>query len=495
MRRALGAGNSRLIRLSLTESFVLAILGGIGGLLLSIWITACLPRLQPPANDLYTYRLSIHQDFRVWAFTVAIAVSCGFVFGIAPALHAARADGLQAIRNVDAQGRPRWLARRILVSCQVALSVVLLMAAGLFYRSLAAQQRIDPGFPVANGLVVPLNLNLVSYAGDAAKARRFYSSVKSKVQSLPGVTRASLSSYVPLNALAPAIEAGSESGASSSAALYAIDPDYLAAMNIRLIGGRNFSGDDRNGTQRVALVDERLVRRLWPGVSGPLDALDRTVRLRGDSNPVRIVGVVASDFRFSLTETPRPALFVPVEQRFSSMLYLVVRTALAPEELMAPVRSVVESVDDSVSVRRMRTLKAQLSDVLWPIRTGSQVIAAVSGIAVLLAVMGLYGVVAYAIARRRREMGIRVALGARTADVLKLVVREGLRMTLWGIVFGVPLGVAANLALSRVLYGLPAIDPVVPLAAALIWVAISWLACLSPAWRAATNCAPAMREL
>jgi predicted permease len=495
MRRALGAGSYRLIRLSLTESLLLAVLGGIAGLLLSAWCTRLLPNLQPPANDLYTYRVAIHQDFSVWAFTFAVSLVCGLLFGMLPALQTARADCLQAIRNLDAQGHPRWFARRALVSGQVAFSVVLLVAAGLFYRSFAKQQEIAPGFPLAKGLIVPLNLNLVSYAGNEDKGRRFYESVKDKVQSLPGVQIASLASYVPLNALSPTVEVGRDAAAPVRAALDLIDPDYLPAMNIRLIGGRNFSAHDRDSAERVALADERLVRRLWPGAASPLDALGRTLRITEEKTPIKIVGIVASNFRSRLIEEPWPALFLPVAQRYSSMLYLVVRTAPAPEELMPLISRAVESVDDTVSLRRMRTLGMQLSDVLWPIRTGSLILASASILAVLLAVVGLYGVIAYAMARRQREMGIRVALGARPADVLRLVTRDGLAMTFWGILLGVPLSLAANAALARVLYGLRPIDPIVSLAGVAMWVVISCCACVPPAWRAVRNSAAAIRDL
>ncbi|HEU0142806.1 MAG TPA: FtsX-like permease family protein [Bryobacteraceae bacterium] len=213
MRRALGAGDYRLIRLSLTESLMLAVLGGTVGLLLSIWITGLLPELQPPANDLYTYRVAIHQDFRVWIFTAAISLFCGLLFGILPALQAARADCLPAIRNQDAQGRPRWFARKVLVSCQVASSVVLLVTAGLFYRSFASQQETGPGFAITRGLIVPLNLNLASYAGNQEKSRRFFDSVKERVSSLAGVESAGLASYVPLNAQASQIEVWRDAGA------------------------------------------------------------------------------------------------------------------------------------------------------------------------------------------------------------------------------------------------------------------------------------------
>jgi putative ABC transport system permease protein len=474
MRRALGAGSYRLIRLSLTESLVLAVFGAVAGGLLSIWITGLLPSLQPPANDLYTYRVAIHQDFRVWAFTAAVSLLCGLLFGLLPAFQAAQADCLQAIRNQDEQGRPRWFARKALVSCQVAFSVVLLVAAGLFYRSFASQLEIAPGFPVANGLIVPLNLDLVSYAGDQAKGRRFYDAVKERVQALPGVESVSLASCLPLNVPAPQTEVRSEAGAPVRAALDLVDPGYLKTMNIRLLGGRNFTSRDRDGSQPVALVDERLVRHLWPGARGPLEALGQPLRFGEEKGPVQIVGVVASDFRATLTGAPRPVLFLPAEQRYSSMLYLVARTAADPGELMEPVRRAVESVDDTVSLRRMRTLEAQVSDVLWPIRTGARVVTSACAIAVLLAVLGLYGVIAYSMACRQREMGIRIALGARGADVLALVVRQGLAMTLWGVALGLPLGAAANFALAHALYGLRPADP--------------------PVWRAARNSLAAIRE-
>ena len=494
MRRALGAGGYRLIRLSLTESLVLAALGGTAGLLASFWITRVLPTLQPPANDLYTYRVALHQDLRVWAFTIAISLASGILCGLVPALQAARADCMQAIRNLDEQGRPRFFARKALVSCQVAFSVTLLVAAGLFFRSFARQQEIAPGFPVTNGLIVPLNLNLASYTGNEEKGRRFYQSVKEKVQSLPGVRSAALASYVPLNGMAPTTEVRRDTAAPLRAAVHLIDPDYLATMNVPLAGGRNFNEHDTSGSQRVALIDERLAQQLWPNAS-PLEPLGRTLLVDAERRPVQVVGIAGSDFRHSLTESPRPAVFFPAAQQYSPMLYLVARTAQAPQELMEPVRRAVESVDEAVSLRRMRTLETQLQDVLWPIRTSSRVVTAAGAVALLLAVVGLYGVIAYSIARRRREMGIRVALGARAGDVLSLVVRQGLAMTLWGVVFGLPLAVAGNVVLARVLYGLQPVDPLVATGAAMIWVAVTCLACAPPAWRAMRNAGAAIREL
>lgn len=494
MRRALGAGNSRLIRLSLTESIVLAALGGITGLFLSIWTVGLVPVLQPPANDLYTYRFALHQDFRVWAFTAAVSLGCGLLFGVLPALQAARADCLQAVRNQDVHGRPRRLAATMLVSCQVAFCIVLLTAAGLFYRSFARQQQIEPGFPDARGLIVPLNLNLVSYSGNEEKGRRFFAAVKDKVLRLPGVQSASLASDIPLNAGAPTVEVRRDGSAPVRIALDLIDPDYLATMDIRLLAGRNFSAHDRAGSPDVGLADKRLAGQLWPAASGA-EALGGIILVGEEKRAVRIVGVVESESRASLTEAPRPTLFLPAAQRYSPMLYLLVRANAGPDRLTGPISQAVASIDDAVSLRRMRSFQEQLRDVLWPIRTGTKVVAAACLTAVLLAILGLYGVVAYAMARRQREMGIRVALGARPSDVLLSVIRDGLRKTLGGILFGLPLAVAANLALTRMLYGLKPLDPVVPLAAIAVWLAISCCACVPPAVRAVRHSLTTIRDL
>ena len=494
MRRALGAGDARLIRLSLTESMMLAVLGGAAGWCLSTWITALMPELQPPANDLYTYRIAIHQDLRVWIFTAAISLFCGLLFGVLPALQAARADCLPAIRNVDSQGRPRWLARRILVSCQVASSVILLVTAGLFYRSFTHQEDLNPGFALRKGLIVPLNLNLATYAGNQEKGRRFFQSVKDRVGALGGVESAGFASYVPLNAQAPQVEVWREAGTSVRAGLDVIDPEFLATMDVPLVGGRNFTPHDRDDSQPVALVDERLVRRLWPDTTNPLEALGRTVRSGRDKTPMQIVGIVASDFRRSLTEAPQPMLFVPVGQRYSSMLYLVIATTASAEDLMKPVRQAVESVDDTVSLRRMRTLRTQVSDVLWPVRMGARVISWACGAAMALAMLGLYGVIAYSVSRRQREIAIRTALGARPPDVLRLVLRQGFGMTFWGIAVGLPLAVALNTVLARMLYGLRPVEPLVLVAGFGAWLFISTLACLPPAWHATQGSLSAIRE-
>ncbi len=492
MRRALGANQARLVRQSLTESVLLSVLGGFAGLLLARWMTSLLPLLQPPSNDLYSYRLDIfHAGPIVWVFTAAISMVAGVVFGLLPAWSSARSGSILEIRGLDASGRPRQRLHRVLVAGQVAFSLVLLIAAGLFMRSLRETQIIHPGFPVDNGLIAPLNLNLASYSGNEEKGRRFFQTVEDRVAGLPGVLRVALTSYFPYNPGSPLTAVERPGAPPTTAALSLIDSSYIDVMNTPLLAGRTFSKQDTAASEPVALIDESLALQLWPDAH---HALGETILLGRGRKRIVVAGIVRSSFGRSLTDSPQPIVFVPFAQNYASTMQLLVRTSDDPGRMIEPVRREIERLDDAVSLSRVRTFQKHMTDLMWPIRVSSRMVVCLGLLAMLLAVVGMYGVIAYSVSRRTREIGIRMALGASRTGILRLIARQGLTLAAWGILAGVPLSLAANTVLSRSLYGIRPVEPAVALAVAALWIGLAVVSSLIPSVGAMRHALASIRD-
>lgn len=481
VRLALGASHYRLVRQQLTESVLLSLLGGAAGLLVGRWLSTVLLRLQPPATGIFIYRLEANQDTRVWVFTFTLSVLSSVLFGLLPAWRAARADGNTAIKGIGETKPGRFAARHALVVSQVALSLVLLVTTGMLLRSLREVQTIHPGFATENGLVVPLNLNLATYRGRDDKGRQFCRAMQERVRALPGVQAMTLASYIPLNAFDPTILVEHDGVEPRRVGIDTIEPDYLDLMNVPLLHGRNFSPQDTPNSPAVVLVDEMLAHQVWPG----RDPVGSTLRLGRQKRTVQVVGVVRASAGRSVTDPPRPTVYIPYSQEYSWDMNLIVRTRGDPAALIDPVRREIERLDDTVPSHGIRTLETQVSNALWLNRIGTQVVSGFGLLALLLAAVGIYGVIAYTFSRRTREIGIRVALGARANEISRLVIRQGLRLTLTGIAVGAVLAVLAGRALARQLYGVSALDPWVYGAVALLWLAVALLASWLPARRAA----------
>jgi predicted permease len=457
IRQALGASRPRLVRQWLTESVMLGLAGGSLGLLLAVWSNQLLVsylRNTPLAS------LDLGLDYRVLLFTLGVSVATGIVFGLAPALQASRLDLVTSLKSEGAlqiSGRSRL--RAVFVTAQVALSVVLLVSAGLFIRSLQTANKIDPGFRVERALTVPVNLELLRY--DETKGENFYRSLLARVAAQPGVERASLVRFAQLGfsyAQYQVFIEGSrgQTGEGTSTGFNVVGPNYFSTMETPLARGRDFTESDRKGAPGVVVLNETLAGTLWPGE----DALGKRVSVNGPEGPfLEVVGVARDGKYRSLGETPHPYIYQPVLQSYDPRMTLVVRTTGDPRSFTTAVREQIRSLEANLPVAGVKTLQEQVDLSLFPSRVAAWILGGFGVLALLLAAIGIYGVVSYSVAQRTREIGVRMALGAKRRDVLRLVLGEGLFVVAAGLGTGLLLAVAATRLIGGFLYGVGVTDP------------------------------------
>ena len=479
IRLALGATRWRLLRQLLTESVLLALCAGAVGMLLSFWLNDLLLAVSRAPTEI---ELALKPDVRVLAFTIAIAAITGVLFGLAPALGATRPDLVPALKEEGiALGRRVRRSRLTgaFVVAQVALSLILLVTAGLFLRSLDKALNVDPGFDPINRIALSFDLGIQGYTD--RQRGTFYARLLERVRALPGVESASLASPLPLSGrmigTAVSLEGVDPDAGAVPVSFAAMTPGYFATLGIPLVRGRDFSAGDGPGAPLVLVVNETLARRLWPDQ----DPLGRRLKLYGRDEPLREVVGVAKDGKYDeLTERPRNFLYLPERQRADlSDIALVVKTAGDPRPLAGALTAAVHELDPTLPIFRLETLEQSLVNRLDKERGASSLLGVFGTLALLLAALGLYGVMAYAVAQRTREIGIRVALGARQADVLRQFVGEGLRLAVVGVAIGLALSVALTRIIAQFLYGVTATDAATFAAGAallcVVAVAASWL--------------------
>jgi macrolide transport system ATP-binding/permease protein len=485
IRQALGASRPRLVKQWLTESILLGLAGGFFGLLLALWSNQLLiSYLQstPLAS------LDLGLDYRVLAFTLAVSVATGIVFGLAPALQASRLDLVVALKSDDAAqrtGSRRSRLRAVFVTAQVTLSVVLLVGAGLFIRSLQSANTIDPGFRVDRALLVPVNLGLLRYK--ETEGVNFYSELLRRVEAQPGVERASLVRFSQLGfsyaqfQVFPEGKGGSEADEGISVGFNVVGPNFFRTMETPLVRGREFTEADRKGAPGIVVLNETLATMLWPGE----DALGKRVSLEGPKGPfLEVVGVARDSKYRSLGEPPRPYVYHPVLQSYDPKMTLVVRTKGEPQSVAGAVREQIRALDSNLAVANVKTLRDQLDLSLFPSRVAAWTLGGFGVLALLLAAIGLYGVVSYSVAQRSREIGVRMALGAREKDVLRLVLGEGLFVIGIGLVLGLMLAFAATRLIAGFLYGVGATDALTFAGVPLLLGFVALVASYIPARRA-----------
>ena len=487
VRLALGAGRGRLVRQLLTETAMLFVSGAIAGLALARGMTTALvgtlPALPVPVN------VSLALDGRVIEFTLVLSLAAAVVSGLVPALQTSRADVVSGLKH-DQQDRARLRLRNAFVVGQVALSLLLVVGAGLFTRALHGAASIDPGFEARGVELTAFDFSIAGY--DEARGRAFEHQLLERVRALPGVEDASVAAVMPLGGEGMGLGNLSVPGASSprgepfvEADWNVVDPHYFSTMKMRLVAGRDFTDADRRDAPWVVIVNQTAARRFWPGAD-PLNqelAQSSDSQLRPAQHHLRVVGVVRDFKGRSLDDEPRAFVFVPVQQQYVPSLTIVAR---APEErqLAGDIRSLVASMDRNLPILRAQRFEEFASIGLVPQRVAASVSGSLGIVGLLLAAMGIYGVTAYGVARRTREIGIRMALGARPGHVVRMVLRQGLTMTLAGMAIGLPLAGGASLLLGSLLFGVAPIDPVTFTAAALLFVAVGLAACYGPARRA-----------
>ena len=498
VRLAIGATRWRIVRQLLTEGILLATLGGAAGLLLAWWATRSLSAAPPPQGALpLTPQFAI--DLRVLLFTLGLSVLAGIVFGLAPALRASRPALVPALKD-DAAAffeRTRMFSlRNLLVVTQVALSLVLLIAAGLFLRSLQQARTIDPGFDAEKIVNLPLNINLLRYT--STQGREFYKQVVERVEAIPGVESASVARVAAVSGSSSVrsllIEgregsdtqfrsdnAGAASGNADSTSANVVGPRYFQTMGIGLMQGRDFNAQDDQDHPLVVIVNEAFLRRHFP--SG--DGLGKRLSVNGPQGPWReIVGVVRTSKYFSLGEAPTPVTYLPLQQNHETGMNLHVRTAVDPSTVAAAIRNETQALEKNLPLGNPELMSERVANSLYAARMGAILLAVFGGLALLLASIGLYGVMSFAVSRRTRELGIRMALGARPGDVFRLVLRQGMILVVVGLVIGLGVAWMVTRLLASFLYGVSTTDAFTFAAIPALLILVALLACYLPARRA-----------
>jgi predicted permease len=485
IRLAIGAKRGRLVRLLLTESMVLAILGGVLGLLMALWTASSLVSLQPPGPLRLSLDLGV--GVNVLAFTALITILTGFLFGLAPALQATRPDVVPALKDEVTSLRPAGgglAVRNGLVVLQVAVSLVLLIGAGLFLRSLTKAQHIDPGFERRHAAILTLAADLTDYSRQDGE--QFFHRLRERLASLPGVEAVAIASHLPLGytiSTAPVYVEGADYAPDAAPVvdITTISSGYFEALRIPLIRGRDFGWQDNRSAPPAVILSEAAARRFWPGEN----PIGKRLRLHGANHPPRTVVGVARDAKVrTLGEAPRPLLYRPLTQNYVSWVSFVVRTEHAPESILPLLRREVLALDESMPIMEAKTMSEHLGFMLFAPRMGGILLAVFGGLAVLLALTGLYGVVAFAASQRTREVGIRVALGASSTDVVVLIMRQSAALVAAGAAIGLVTAGLATRPLGSLLYGIRPLDPLTFVGVTLLLAAVALAASLVPAIRA-----------
>jgi macrolide transport system ATP-binding/permease protein len=451
VRSALGAERSRLVRQLLTESLLLALLGGAIAVPIAAGLSALITRVQPPLPiDL---GLAVGPDWRVLVFTLMVAVATGIVFGLVPALRASRPDLVPALKDGSATNkRRRFELRDVLVVVQIAVSLVLVVGGALLVRSIFAAGRVPLGYDGDRTAYLALALEMNGYDGE--RGGRFLEEGVRRLQSLPQVEAVALTNRLPLslnnNGFSLFIT-GHETSDNRPIAVDGayVDERYFDALRIPLLAGRNIEPADRDERRRVAVISNAMAQRYWPGQ--PENALTREFRLREGGEPYRVVGVV-QDYKVDTPgERPKAYIHLPLSRQESFGNY-VVRTSVAASGMVPVLQRELRALDPELVFLDKGT-ERDLADVrLFPVRAGAWLIGAFGALALVVAAVGLYGVIGYSVSRRVREIGIRKALGARPGQLVSMVLGEGMVLVLIGGVIGVALAAAAARVLSSVLF-------------------------------------------
>ena len=494
IRLALGATRGRLVRQLLTESIFLAVFGGIIGLLIALWGIEFLTAFKPAAdaqNTSYIQMLDFSKatiDSQVLAFTLLLSIVTGMLFGLLPAIQASRPDVNDALKEgVGAQSKkhPRlgyFSPRNVLVVTEIALALVLLIGSGLMIKSFARLQAIRTGFDPSN--VMTMRVELPKYKQEAAVA--FDEQLLARVASLPGVEAATVASSTPLsNNSARTIMKikGRDEGEMNTTGIHSIGPDYFKTLRIPLIRGRAFTETDREGAQRVAIINETAARKFWPD-EDPIGK-QLWVGVGWEENEFgEVVGVV-SDVKYGkIEEMFEPQIYLPYLQPTEPASFVLVRTTNEPEQIVPALRQEIIALDKNAPIYDVMTMQQRSSEATSRTRFSALVLGIFATLALILSAVGIYGVMSYAVSGRTREIGIRMALGANRRNVLSLVMRDAIGLTIIGLVLGLAGAFAATRVLASQLYGVEATDATTFAVVALLLAAVALAASYIPARRA-----------
>jgi predicted permease len=499
VRLAVGASRARLVRQLLTESVLLSLVGGMVALGLAWSLVQAFQASPPPAGAL-PVAVDLAIDRRVLLFSIVLSLITGLVFGIAPALKASRPGLAPALKGASSEGNDgerRYDVQKLLVLGEVALAVLLLIPAGLFVRSLQAAHAIDTGFDAEKLVSAPLEVNLLRYSNE--QGREFYRTIVERAEQLPGVESAAIAHLAIVTGAGrvmglmvegrpeypdefvfmqgPGVVTSDPTRINANV----VGPGFFRTLGIPLVSGRDFDARDVEGRPPVAIINETAVRIHFRGGN----ALGARVSFNGRQGPWReIVGVVGDSTYAELGDASLPVAYLPVGQNHESSMTLYVRGSVPPASLISNLRREIQELEPNLPVAGIATMTNTIGTSLYTARMGALLFAGFGGLALVLAAIGIYSVLSFSIARRTREMGIRLALGAASRQVFLLVVRDGMTPVGVGTVLGLLGGFAAARSLASFLYGVPTADPATFAGAATLLIAIALGACIVPARRA-----------
>jgi predicted permease len=484
LRAALGANRSRIVRQMLTESMLLSLAGGAVGLAIAYAGRSILWSLRPPFIEQSGIDLSL--DSHVLLFTLGVALLTGIIFGLAPAVKASRPDLMETLKAGGRGGTMGWRRdplRSMLVIGEMALALIALVGAGLFLRSMQNAQKIDLGFESKNLLIMNFDLGALHY--EDGRGEQFYRAAIERVNNSPGIASATVASNAPLGGgfARTIFPEGRDEASGYRGTLTTVDditPNYFDTLRIPLVRGRTFTDVDRKDTAPVAIASEAMVAQYWPNEN----PLGKRFHFFGDSTLREIVGVVANSVVNEVGENPQPIVFLPMTQDYVPAATLQVRTSGSPESALATTRAALQSLDPNLAITNVFTIEQIIGQALWAPRMGGILLSVFGSLALVLSAVGVYGVLSYSVNQQTREIGLRMALGAQRRDVLRLILGQGLRLT----IVGLGLGVIAALALMRVLvsllFSVHAYDPFTYGAVTILLSVVALVACYIPARRA-----------
>ena len=492
IRVAIGAGRLHIVRQLLTESVLLSLAGGVLGWFLAYWGTD-LVRSSFPATP-FPINIDVQPDLTVLKWMVLVSFLTGLVFGLAPALLASRPNLVGVLKGAVSAPQRRGLLQRfnirgILVVAQVAISVVVLVCAGLFLRSLNKALKIDPGFTIENLVTMKLDPGSLGYTPDEGK--RFYSELTKRLEEQPGIQTAALGSFLPLgdsnSVIGPVLKEGEPDPPPNQGIMIdrnTVGPRYFEALNIKLLMGRDFNEQDVADKQQVVIVNQEFARRFY---GGEQNALNKRLHFWWSGSPLfEIVGVAQDGLYRSFYEERRPFIWVPEYQQYDSVMTLLIKTDSAANLKTATetARREIARIDARLPVIGVFVGDQNMSFAYWAPRLAAGMATAFGVLALLLASMGLYSVMTYAVTQQTREIGIRMALGAQISDVLKMVIRHGMLMVITGIVIGLVGAFLFTRVVASLLIGVGAADPISFVGMAVLLVLVALIACYIPARRA-----------
>ena len=484
LRAALGASRPRLIRQMLTECILLALFGGAAGLAIAYVGRTVLWSFRPPFIQQNDIDLSF--DLRVLLFTLGVSIFTGLLFGLAPAFRASIPDLAETLKLGGRGGSVGWgrnKVRGLLVVSEIALSVVALIGAGLFIRSMRDAQKMDPGFESKNLFMLAFDLGALHY--DEGRGQQFLRSAIERANSTPGAKAAAVASNFPLGGgfartVFPEGEDESTGYRGTLTQLDDVSVGYFDALRIPLLRGRRFTDADRKETARVAIINEAMAKKFWPNQ----EAIGKRFHFFGDTGLLEVVGIVRNSVVNAIGEVPPPLVYLPVTQDYAPAATIQVQTTGRPEAVIAGVRAQIQSLEPNLAITNVQTIQQIIDQGLWAPEMGAALLALFGGLGLVLAAVGVYGVLAYSVTQQTREIGIRMAMGAERSHVLGLIVGQGLKLTAAGLVLGVLVALALTRQLSSLLFGVSAYDPWAYGSVVLILVFVALLACYIPARRA-----------